>query len=983
MAACEPRNWGDICQWAGYKYCLTCGDYGNTVQGTGSVTEDHPEILELSNDYTWEVNDVINIYWADGWVQDVTITAISEGKITISSSAVPYGVTILALELYADYPHPQGSKKGYCTSIWAGDDIPKWIALTITGSTTLTSCWDGPDGAWCAPCLWLIQKNDNTFSGTVVLELTNTFKLDEPSCSQWWYPQDCMADGCDTWSNAAGYSIKRYYNPASEKYIVSVDEPSDGVGGPVGWKEYDTLPSMLSAITDLAPVWAKQYRMTNQGGLTCNPCNGGSPCIYNDPGTYSWSVFSCSVCPDATTPIYGDYTTCTTPPKSTADWCYEQAGCTDEGEYYADCVADVNSCGIYPYSGQTIPWPWLKSTQAFNIRPIRMPDVESCFKTGACVQDYIIGSTLETSGDCCIEVTFSGITVPTTMYCYHSGVEGTSDAATLANVKIKYRYAGAAAGDGWRFEALPWGCTSIFPTTLQIIHSQDSAYYTGHDEDADFYCTRHNYTFYLSGSDTICGGDNVWADRTVNLVSDPLHILEDGPKITEQKLDGYTLSFTEGENYAVGYSVDWSNSTASVDLAGDSHGACRDTIGHNPFYYTDDYDVIHAVDKWTFECSPAFGQYMVYDSINYEYDDVEEVTTMVEDRVITIQADGKTWIMDDKYGGHTPITYEFESGGGVGSGHMAVYLGATDETTIENIETAINNVADTTLSVIRAWNLWPSGVFSESVYAALLATIDSVNVEAYKWVPPVPAKGSLLLVVLANVGEATPQLLPGGSMALGSRWFKHDIVMTYDGSETTLDDGIFLTLDDGENEPIIFEFDTDSSTTGVSVTLSKTALNTMANLVAAINAQYAAENLLIRAVASDPADENCELWQLIDDVDTKVGTITMTPDWFTFNDTTGVMTVVFDILGSPGQYWWVNNKPVGLVAWTKTNRPNAWYLEIVDDVCTKGGTPISFCYPGGQGTTPTVFKCRMADPSERCGYKNATDYKLTAHWDTR
>lgn len=307
--------------------------------------------------------------------------------------------------------------------------------------------------------------------------------------------------------------------------------------------------------------------------------------------------------------------------------------------------------------------------------------------------------------------------------------------------------------------------------------------------------------------------------------------------------------------------------------------------------------------------------------------------------------------------------------------------------TLRDVKEAINNRFDDDF-FFRAWGVNADDATNQLEMFMLQSLIEN-NSTDYQWAP-VLENNLLLLTDMVDFNDGNgAQLVNAGTMEIHTPWRKGIIDLIYSdtaGSNSKtledLKDGDTIVLDDGTNPPTVFEFDDNGDTVSgrIPVNLLPTATAIMAELAGLINN---ASGLNIAAVASDPPDENCTLWISVGDEPTQVGSISMTKDWFSYNNETGEYTVRIDRCGEYGGKWYNDLFPIGVEIRQFASEPGGCHIKVFSpwDFCAAGGNPYTFCWPAGRHHPRLdTAECIISDPREVCGYKNGSKIKLVAHY---
>jgi hypothetical protein len=610
--------------------------------------------------------------------------------------------------------------------------------------------------------------------------------------------------------------------------------------------------------------------------------------------------------------------------------------------------------------------------RTFIVYPIVAEALSCCQHGPYCPDSIFMEEDPDSKGTCCVTATFAGIKAPSQEICFLGQIENFPN---LDNVAVRYQH---FSWNYWRTN--PWGCMGPFPTDLTITSSiENSTVYT----DPQCLCTR--YIISLYGSDLVFleVGYPVVREILFSKTIDIEKVNQWAPyphRLLKSDLAGITLTATGMTNLDIGRSLDFSEATVTLDIGTEegeavAFGDCANEISTNPF---------ETVDSWELRFTPNQHSVLYYDENYYDIPSTGIVNTR---RWNVPLADARYWPMFDSI--NPPVEFEFEISGGVGtysrgsgpnneadpSAHrVAVTCDLESKSiTLTNIMEAINNCTDVDFFMV-AWEA------TADCKETLLLLIESVNDEFHQWFDGIIPSGTLLITAVDEDG----QIFNAGTMRIGEPWFTSYRTLTYE--DTVIDplqDGETLTLDDGVNEPTVFEFNSvDSVEEGhVAVEIGHTQRGTMANLVEAIND---AADLDIRAEAADPPQLVCEevtctLWQTNeDDEEEQVGTIRMSEDWLDFDSETGEVVVTMDQTGVFGEYWHAGCFPCTVWVRSDIRRTNAWIVQLIYDFCQVGNLHYSFCVTGGY--QPSVLSCTVDDDWEVCGYQNDTTFSLVPHY---
>jgi hypothetical protein len=821
----------------------------------------------------------------------------------------------------------EGSTPDTCISTRWGDEIPKYIAVIIGGESTGTSCGGNyPEETY--PCLENVT-DINPHAGLHVLHLSVSDSYHDEWVSTLGITHVYRMTEEDWWPGKVRLFVEdTMFLP--DAYHTSLAR-TQGI--------YDSLPSMM------APRLLDGDISQAFWGYFDGPCEWNSywGCrVRTSPDGIHQLVFpigmgSLTCCDENEDPITNE----------------EECVATEPSLIFGtmDCDTPIPCNTSAPYGHR------IKDALTAAIYPITVRDQSHCTHGPYCSNDYFLEDNPNSRGTCCITASISGLGMPEESKCFFGFME--SDVDPLV---VKYRH----YSSGYFYSA-PYGCLGPFPSWLTAISSQTTV------DD----CQVTDFTV------TLTGGDIIWTEsgpviRTVAFSAE-LRVAKAWWKLMASDLESLVLDFDEAlsSNLDLGYSLDFSNASVTLALNNEEYDDCGNELDENPFV---------DVDYWDLRFTMVKQRMLYYDEIYWLFPDGPGPKTGPYNRRYMVPIkEGLTW---DMYDSENPaIRFEFDSDDSVGT---HVRNGVTfdnvkvpfndddsDEQTIDKITAAVNAKFGGDF-FMYAWDAW------EPEVKAFMEELIAVNYEEHQWDVGEVSENEPVITTMVYLGEGeedAPQFMRAGSMKIGTPWHNFAIELTYNGATIGVEDGATFTIDDGVHDPVIFEFDSDSSVESghVAVAISLTAKLTMAAVIGAING---VPDLDITAVAHDPPDETCTLWQVIDGKDTQVGSMQMTRDWFTYDEETGEVVVRFDQVGVPGEYWYNEGWPVGVWVWSDLRRRNAFIVQLLFDFCYRGGLHYSFCSPGW-AVQPGAFGCVIDDPDQICGYKNGTAWTLTPHYVDR
>ena len=406
------------------------------------------------------------------------------------------------------------------------------------------------------------------------------------------------------------------------------------------YESFGALPSLLDDVE--LPTWRRDlnYYMID---IPCNfwyPPAVYTPTVWNNIGSASPS-YPPSRCE------WHQWMSCCSespsdPPNFSLEHVYEDCG----AKFRIPCGAGGTFPGI-PYIYEN----YLRADHFHyhaRITPYYSPAARCCNHGSACWvgEDWrntvVVNDDIDSLGPCCMTATFSGLTLPERANCYFGPMESFPD---LDRATVNYRL---AAPSVWT--ARPWGCLGPFPTTCTVTGTTDG-------------CTS-TYTITLYGQDTVLSEWYEIPRQVVFTKSISYPRSNSGPGAAP----GYELAwklmpdqFTElfsnvpfdpaaSFNLDIGYSIDFSNATATFHLRDDmAWGDCTNGVVANPF---------EDVAKWELRFTPVDRRVLYFDE---EYWTVNGSTGCKDGpnqvRYIIPIVAGANWQMNDSF--NYPTSWQF------------------------------------------------------------------------------------------------------------------------------------------------------------------------------------------------------------------------------------------------------------------------------------------------------------------------------------
>lgn len=579
-----------------------------------------------------------------------------------------------------------------------GDEVPRYVALVLRGVHSMLGV--ALDlGATC-DCFDNFDENDTyaagvylgCFGGSLPYNIYYwTWDVDH------WTQEGPYLSYYEVWTvsdERLGLNIYRAWTPANGGKYIFYAADSAILYEPIFYDEYDSPVALdLDEPIDLTNCWYKQYYQvlddaggTGGGGgaglVSWNPYTlapNWTP-MPMDTGTWEWhlSYWSQPQCG-----VYEDWT-------------------TEGGQIPVDCGENYTwtyaNCSEH---ASVSNWRW-RNTVTATFYAIGPKWGGYCRHSPFCANAALIESDPNSMGHCCIQATFDGLAMPAEMKAHFGcGIENYPE---LDEVKVNYRFEDytpawysptyvycdevtPTSGYQSYYEARPYKCLAPWPTTLEIREE--------YEPDCDGVCVipaegysleagHSYYTFVLSGSDTIYDAAGGTVNRVVQFTGtygpidlfDYTHAGRTPRRLSTDELADLMaitpLTFDAGnsQNLDLGMSLDFTGATVTLSLDEDAHltwDDCWNPLGENPFM---------DVEKWDLVFKPAG-----FRSVTLDYNG-----SLI--RVL----DGRTLTLDD--GEHAPTVFEFDDGGGVEAGHIAVAMSFSAKQMMATLVAAINAAAD-------------------------------------------------------------------------------------------------------------------------------------------------------------------------------------------------------------------------------------------------------------------------------------------------